>query len=79
MLVNTNDAFTGLNAIDVSSLAVDEALTFTTFAYDAGTEANSEAAGTFLDQLIQAKGLMKSVMMLTMWLCTQVSLVNMMV
>ncbi|MCF7502029.1 spondin domain-containing protein [Pseudoalteromonas sp. L1] len=46
MLVNTNDAFTGLNAIDVSSLAVDEALTFTTFAYDAGTEANSEAAGT---------------------------------
>ncbi len=46
MLVNTNDAFTGLNAIDVSSLAVDESLSRISFAYDAGTEANSEAAGT---------------------------------
>ncbi|MCF2847775.1 spondin domain-containing protein [Pseudoalteromonas sp. ACER1] len=46
MLVNTNDAFTGLNAIDVSSLAVNESLSRTSFAYDAGTEANSEAAGT---------------------------------
>tara|TARA_Y100000034_G_C6901035_1_gene416751 strand:- start:79 stop:783 length:705 start_codon:yes stop_codon:yes gene_type:complete len=46
MLVNTNDAFTGLNAIDVSSLAVNESLSRTSFAYDAGTEANSEALGT---------------------------------
>lgn len=46
MLVNTNDAFTGLNAIDVSSLAVNESLSRTSFAYDAGTEANSEASGT---------------------------------
>ncbi|MCO7251645.1 spondin domain-containing protein [Pseudoalteromonas sp. Ps84H-4] len=46
MLVNTNDAFTGLNAIDVSSLAVNESLSRTSFSYDAGTEANSEAAGT---------------------------------
>lgn len=46
MLVNTNDAFTGLNAIDVSSLAVNESLSRTSFAYDAGTEANSEAQGT---------------------------------
>jgi hypothetical protein len=46
MLVNTNDAFTGLNAIDVSSLAVNESMSRTSFAYDAGTEANSEAQGT---------------------------------
>ena len=46
MLVNTNDAFTGHNAIDVSSLAVNESLSRTSFAYDAGTEANSEAQGT---------------------------------
>ncbi|MDQ9092206.1 spondin domain-containing protein [Pseudoalteromonas haloplanktis] len=46
MMVNTNDGFTGLNSIDVSSLAVDETLTHFTFAYDAGTEANTEAAGS---------------------------------
>ncbi|MGX1114202.1 hypothetical protein ACSSVW_003645 [Pseudoalteromonas sp. MBR-15] len=46
MLVNTNDAFTGLNAIDVSSLAVNESLSRNSLAYDAGTEANSEASGT---------------------------------
>ena len=46
MMVNTNDGFTGLNAIDVSSLAVDQTLTHFTFAYDAGTESNSEASGT---------------------------------
>lgn len=46
MMVNTNDGFTGLNSIDVSALTVDEALTHFTFAYDAGTEANSEAEGS---------------------------------
>lgn len=46
MLVNTNDAFTGLNAIDVSSLAVNESLSRHSHAYDAGTETNSEAHGT---------------------------------
>lgn len=46
MMVNTNDGFTGLNAMDVSSLAVDQTLTHFTFAYDAGTESNSEASGT---------------------------------
>ncbi len=46
MLVNTNDAFTGLNAIDISSLAVDESVTFTAGVYDAGTEKNSEMMGT---------------------------------
>ncbi|GAA0818403.1 spondin domain-containing protein [Colwellia asteriadis] len=46
MMVNTNDGFSGLNAIDVSQLAVGEALNVNTMAYDAGTEANSESSGT---------------------------------
>lgn len=46
MLVNTNDAITGLNGIDLSDLAVGDMLTFMTVAYDSGTEANTEAAGT---------------------------------
>lgn len=46
MLVNTNDAFTGISNIELSQLAVGDTLTFRATAYDAGTEANSEAAGT---------------------------------
>jgi len=46
MLVNTNDAFTGLTAMDLSSLAVDSPQTWTLGVYDADTEANSELAGT---------------------------------
>lgn len=46
MLVNTNDAFTGVNAIDISGLAVGEAMTISGSSYDSGTEANTEAAGT---------------------------------
>ncbi len=46
MLVNTNDAFTGITGIDVSSLAIGENVTMNAVAYDAGTEANSEVAGT---------------------------------
>ncbi|MCG7536519.1 spondin domain-containing protein [Pseudoalteromonas sp. OOF1S-7] len=46
MMVNTNDGFTGLNALDVSAMAVGQTLTYTTHAYDAGTEANTEAQGT---------------------------------
>jgi hypothetical protein len=46
MLVNTNDAFSGLNKIDISQLAMNQSLKYTPGAYDAGTEANSEAAGT---------------------------------
>ena len=46
MLVNTNDAITGLNSVDVSGLAVGETLNFAANAYDAGTESNSEQAGT---------------------------------
>ncbi|MFT4928228.1 MAG: hypothetical protein ACI8WB_004347 [Phenylobacterium sp.] len=46
MLVNTNDAFTGLNAIDLTTLEVGGMMSFKTGVYDAGTEANSEMANT---------------------------------
>lgn len=46
MLVNTNDAFTGVSSIDVTNMAVGDSLTFRVAAYDAGTEGNSEAQGT---------------------------------
>jgi hypothetical protein len=44
MLVNTNDAFTGLNAMPVETMAVGDVLTIHGIAYDAGTEADSELA-----------------------------------
>ncbi len=46
MLVNTNDAFTGVNSIDVSDLAVNEQHILLATIYDAGTEANSENVNT---------------------------------
>lgn len=46
MLVNTNDAFTGADCIDVSSLMSGESMHLNAIAFDAGTEANSEAAAT---------------------------------
>jgi hypothetical protein len=46
MLVNTNDAFTGLSKIDLSDLAVGDSMSLRSGVYDAGTEANSEAAGS---------------------------------
>lgn len=46
MLVNTNDAFTGIDAMSIEGMQVGEVKTVTTNAYDSGTEANSEAAGT---------------------------------
>jgi hypothetical protein len=46
MLGNSNDAFTGLNKIDLSGLAVNDSVTYQTVAYDAGTEANTESAET---------------------------------
>ena len=44
MLVNTNDAFTGISAAAVEDMAVGDILTFYGVAYDAGTEADSEMA-----------------------------------
>lgn len=44
MLVNTNDAFSGVNGIDIGSMAIGDVISVSSIAYDAGTEANSEAA-----------------------------------
>lgn len=46
MLVNTNDAFTGLSGWHIGELQVGESLTRLAPIYDAGTEFNSEEAGT---------------------------------
>lgn len=46
MLVNTNDAFIGLNDVDLSELGRDESLVLHARVYDAGTEANSETVAT---------------------------------
>ncbi|MBT5218145.1 MAG: hypothetical protein HOI35_08455 [Woeseia sp.] len=44
MLVNTNDAFTGINGVAVDTLAVGDTMRFDSIAYDAGTEADTELA-----------------------------------
>ena len=46
MLVNTNDAFAGVDCVDVSSMKVGDKIMARLVTYDAGTEANSELAGT---------------------------------
>lgn len=46
MLVNTNDAFSGVNAKDISSLALNESVWLRTNTYDSGTEANTESDGS---------------------------------
>ena len=46
MLVNTNDAFSGLNSVSLAELAVGDSWSAMAPVYDAGTEANSEMAGT---------------------------------
>jgi hypothetical protein len=46
MLVNTNDAFAGVDCVDVSKLNNGEILSIELPVYDAGTEANSEEAST---------------------------------
>lgn len=42
MLVNTNDALTGLNSIALKQLAIGQSWTFNALSYDAGTEKNTE-------------------------------------
>jgi Spondin_N len=46
MPVNTNDALTGLNAMNISALTVGQSMTIDTLTYDAGTEKNTETATT---------------------------------
>jgi hypothetical protein len=44
MLVNTNDAITGVNAVPLGGMQVGDSVSLRSIAYDAGTEANTEAA-----------------------------------
>jgi hypothetical protein len=46
MLVNTNDGFSGVTGLDLSAMAVAQSKTKMLGVYDAGTEMNSELAGT---------------------------------
>jgi len=46
MFVNTNDAFIGRQGLKLADLTLGEEMTFFLPIYDAGTEANSELAGT---------------------------------
>lgn len=46
MLVNTNDAFSGLTGVDISTLTLNQEKSWQLNVYDAGTEQNNEAAGT---------------------------------
>lgn len=46
MLVDTNDAFTGLNSADISNMNVGQSISFMAPSWDAGTEANTETAST---------------------------------
>lgn len=56
MLVNTNDAFTALNAVDVSNMEVGDIATFSAPTWDSGTEANTETAATIPGPAAQAAG-----------------------
>lgn len=46
MLVNSNDAISGVSALDLSDLDVGESMSMMLKSYDTGTEANSETADT---------------------------------
>lgn len=46
MLVNTNDAFSSLNAVDISNMSAGDSMLWTLPTWDAGTELNSETSAT---------------------------------
>ena len=46
MLVNTNDAFSGLTGVDISTLTLNQEKSWRLNVYDSGTELNNEAVGT---------------------------------
>lgn len=56
MLVDTNDAFAGVNASDISNLAVGQSMTLRLPTWDAGTEINSETAATMPGPAATAAG-----------------------
>ena len=46
MLVNTNDAITGVKGLALDDMSAGDSVTMRTIAYDSGTEANTESATT---------------------------------
>lgn len=46
MLVNTNDGFSGINGVELSEMESGQTIVLYSYAYDAGSELNSELAGT---------------------------------
>lgn len=56
MLVDTNDAFTGLNAADISNMVVGQTKSFMAPSWDSGTEANLETAATMPGPAASAAG-----------------------
>ena len=56
MLINTNDAFTALNAVDISDMEVGETAVYNAPTWDSGTEANVETAATMPGPAAQAAG-----------------------
>ena len=60
MLANTNDAFSGLMQRDISMLEVGKSITMNAPVYDAGTEANTEKAGTLPGPVDNGEGYNKT-------------------
>jgi len=56
MLVDTNDAFTGLNSVDISNMEVGQSQSFMAPSWDSGTEANLETAATMPGPAASAAG-----------------------
>lgn len=56
MLIDTNDAFTGVTGYDISNMEIGESVSFTTITWDAGTEANTETADTMPGPAATAAG-----------------------
>jgi len=73
MLVNTNDAFVGIAGADISSLDTGDSVTWTLPVWDAGTEANSEVAGTIAGPADGARASMPSGMTSATWRGTPAS------
>jgi len=46
MLINTNDAFSGVNSIELDDMVAGQTRVYNTHSYDAGTEFNSELSGS---------------------------------
>lgn len=56
MLVNTNDAFTGLNSHDLTNYKVGDSMSFRLNVYDSGTEKNTETAATIPGPVSMGEG-----------------------